>query len=264
MLGKLIKWEFKAKSGVFFGVYIFAAVCALITYGVSAIRQHTGGNMLIGTLETMCVVMTFLSMCAMFAVIFIVSIMRYYDNLVKDEGYLMHTLPVSAFELHITKLIVPLVWMAGAAVITCLSLGAIFANTFDFKQFLELAFESEFGTIVVILIIYMVLALISSFSIFYACINIGSLSNSSKGVMSFVAYIVIYIINQVMSLIAMVISMFILFAGEKDIMAALNAPTPPDGYFQTIFTAAGVVSVIGIVAYNFISLHILKNKVNLE
>ena len=264
MLGKLIKWEFKDKKGTFIGMYIFAAICALITFGVSVVREHIGGGMFIGTIETMCVTMTFLAVCAMFAVIIIVSVIRYYENLVKDEGYLMHTIPVTAVELHMTKLIVPLVWMAGAVVIAIVCAGAVFANTFTVNDVIELVFKSEFSSVVWYMIGYMILAAISTFSTFYVCINVGSLSYSNKGVMAFVTYIVIYIINQVLSTITMLISMLILFAGEEDMWAAMNAPTPPDGYFEVVFTGAGIVSLIGIVAYNLISLYILKNKVNLE
>ena len=36
--------------------------------------------------------------------------------------------------------------------------------------------------------IYIILAILSALSMFYVAINIGSLSNTNKGVMSFVAY----------------------------------------------------------------------------
>lgn len=264
MLGKLIKWEFMSRMSMYIKMFLFTLICSSVTFIVTSVRERIGGGMLIGTIETMCVVTTLLAVLAVFGVIFIMSITRYYENLVKDEGYLMHTLPVSAFQLHITKLIVPLVWLAAGALIALLSVSVITANTLDIQDIIELLFASEYAAEAWSFVGYCILSVISSLSIFYACINIGSLSNTNKGAMAFVAYIVIYLINQVLNAVAMLVSMFILFAGEEDIWAAMNAPVPPDGFVEVVFATAGIISVICIVAYNLISLHILKNKVNLE
>lgn len=264
MLGKLIKWEFRAKSGLFLGMYFFVLTCALISGIVGAINERIGGGLFINTITSMCMIMTLIGVISMFAVIMIVSITRYYDNLVKDEGYLMHTLPVEAWQLHITKLVVPLVWLAVAVVIALLAMAAATRTMFSFKDIFDALFKSEDASKIVGLIGYVVVAVISSFSVFYLCINLGSLSTTNKGLMSFVAYIVLYIINQVVNTVAIFVTMFMMFAGESDIMAALNSDVPPEGFIEGVFVAAAMVGVIGIIVYNVISVHILKNKVNLE
>ena len=42
----------------------------------------------------------------------VVMVLRFYRNLLRDEGYLMHTLPVSVHSLVWSKLIVSLCWFA--------------------------------------------------------------------------------------------------------------------------------------------------------
>ncbi|MBQ4282570.1 MAG: hypothetical protein IJB96_01425 [Lachnospira sp.] len=264
MLGKLIKWEFRANAGLFFGMYFFALICAALSNIAGAIREKTGNGTISIFFSSTCMIMTLLAIVAMFAVIVIVSVTRYYDNLVKDQGYLMHTIPVKPWQLHITKLIVPMVWLAGAVLVALLSVTAATRTMFSFSEIFDTIFRSEDSSKIIGLIGYMIVAVISGFSIFYVCINLGSLSATSKGLMGFVSYIVIYFINQALNLVAMVVAMLIVFSGEADVWAVLNSDVPPNGFIEATFVAAGIVSVICIVVYNLISMYILKNKVNLE
>ena len=264
MLGKLLKYELKAKKGVFLGTYIMALLAILLSFGVNVIIDVAGKNVFLTTLDGIFTMFSVLLIIAMFAIIMVMSVVRYYENLVKDEGYLMHTLPVKPYYLHLVKIISPVIWLLGALVIAVIALFAVTYNpkaVFDALKFVVEQLGIEF-------IIYMAWALLFGFacslSMFYACINLGSLSNSNKGLMSFVAYIVIYMINQVVSSIGLVIALLIVFAGSGNMWEALNSDVIPDNYFSVVFTTSFIISLILTVGYELISAYILKNKVNLE
>ena len=109
MLSKLLKHEFRATGRVMLPIY--AAVLALAVLANLSIRfiQNTGSaflRILFGLLIAAFVV----SIIAAVIMTLVMMITRFYRNLLKDEGYLMHTLPVSVHGLVWSKLIVSFVW----------------------------------------------------------------------------------------------------------------------------------------------------------
>lgn len=109
MLSKLLKHEFRATGRVMLPIY--AAVLALAVLANLSIRfiQNTGSTflrILFGLLIAAFVV----SIIAAAIMTLVMMITRFYRNLLKDEGYLMHTLPVSVHGLVWSKLIVSFVW----------------------------------------------------------------------------------------------------------------------------------------------------------
>ena len=109
MLSKLLKHEFRATGRVMLPIY--AAVLALAVLANLSIRfiQNTGSTflrILFGLLIAAFVV----SIIAAVIMTLVMMITRFYRNLLKDEGYLMHTLPVSVHGLVWSKLIVSFVW----------------------------------------------------------------------------------------------------------------------------------------------------------
>ena len=268
MLGKLIKHEFKSRRGLYLGIYIIVILSSLLTMGAAFLHQRFPENLFVTSLNAMLAVTLVLSIIVMFAITLIMSVLRYYENLAKDEGYLMHTLPVSPLSLHVTKLIVPLCWFLADGLVLLFS---ILLTTGDwdfswFRHFLETTGISNADAVKGFLIIgiYIILAILSALSMFYVAINIGSLSNTNKGVMPFVAYIVIYLIGQICSAVVLLVYMFILFRNESSVMAAINSGVVPKNYIVGVVISATILSVILMLIYNIISVYILSKKVNLE
>ena len=102
MLGKLLKYEFFATGRIFLPLY--AAILIIST--VTSFTVQTDSVLL-------SIVSWFLLAMARFALFIITCvllIMRFYRNLLKDEGYLMFTLPVNTSILIASKLITACVW----------------------------------------------------------------------------------------------------------------------------------------------------------
>lgn len=119
MLKNLLKYEFKATSRTYGGLYLIWVLVALVM-GISMRGEVWNGNgndlwsylMLAYTIITVAVVV----LCAM------TIINRFTKNLLGREGYLMHTLPVSENQLIASKLISSMVWVVLSAIVGVLSL----------------------------------------------------------------------------------------------------------------------------------------------
>lgn len=270
MLGKLLKNEFKAQYKMYGAMYLAILLIGTVACIFGYMSERFPKNIVITSVAGFAMVMSILALGAMFVMTLILSIYRYYINLIKDQGYLMHTLPVPAFNHHIVKLVLPILWVAADFVVTFIMI-ILLTRDFKFEWFdyvkvfmHELEIDMTAGNII-IMVLYMLIGLISSLSMFYACLNVGSLSNSNKGLMAFVSYIVFYMVNQIISLIGLFVFMGILVirngGGISDIFVQ---ETPPEGYFSGIMLTTVIISAVYIILYSVISHYVLTKKVNLE
>ena len=96
MLGKLMKYEFKATSRMLLPINGAMLLFALINRLFMELNFFQTGNMAISALATVMAVMYVMVIIAAFVITLIVIIQRFYKNLLTDEGYLMFKLPVKA------------------------------------------------------------------------------------------------------------------------------------------------------------------------
>ena len=122
MLSKLIKHEFRATSRIMWPVFLgMLALTALMRFSQLLLNgEHIPWLLqLIGVLLVIGFVM---GLGALGLAPLVLSAVRWRDHVLKDEGYLTLTLPVSVHELLASKLIVSAVWYAAAFLVGLLSL----------------------------------------------------------------------------------------------------------------------------------------------
>ena len=207
MLGKLLKQEFRATGRIMLPV--FGALLLLSVLGNVSIRMLNFGL-------DKSPVLTFLFMflivafgLGVFATMFMtlwLMITRFYRNLLKEEGYLMHTLPVSVHSLVWSKLIVSLCWFLAAGLVIFLITGisTLIQSGTDLARFLQgfpswsmvkaaLAEEGiRMGDLWLMLLEGCVLALVGFFAIclhFYAAMAMGHMFNKDKVLLSIVFFV---------------------------------------------------------------------------
>lgn len=99
MLRKLLKYEFRATARVMLPLYLVVIVLALLTRGASLWTQQVTfyglGEGLLGVLAALIAVGFILALLATFVVAVVLAVVRFRNNLLTDEGYVMFTLPVS-------------------------------------------------------------------------------------------------------------------------------------------------------------------------
>ena len=102
MLGKLLKYEFKATARVM--LPFMAGLLAIAVAANLGIRM-IDGNRFLTVVGAFIVVAYFLAVCAMGAVTLVLLVYRFYRNLLSDEGYITFSLPASIHAQLWSKLI---------------------------------------------------------------------------------------------------------------------------------------------------------------
>lgn len=121
MLGKLLKQDFRATARIILPVYAAVPVLGLFT-GLIVRLCESQSNIWISILGSLVSFVFSLALIAAVVTTVVLMILRFYRNLMTDEGYLMFTLPVSTTELICSKLIVSVVWFLGALAVDALGL----------------------------------------------------------------------------------------------------------------------------------------------
>ena len=129
MLRKLLKHELCATARVMLPV--MGALLALAVLANLSLIALTGGLEEIAVLRIILVVIVMFfgsGIVATGVMAIVIMANRFYRNLLKDEGYLMFTLPVSVHELVWSKLLVSLLWFLATALLIFLVLSITMLN----------------------------------------------------------------------------------------------------------------------------------------
>lgn len=144
MLGKLIKHEWKAVWKVptlLIGILMIIAAIAGLTFSLPIWDSDWIGLPMSGI---MLIMLFYVAMLGVGIGIAIYLAVRYYKSMFTDEGYLTHTLPVTARQILVSKVIVISVWELIGSIAVLVSLGV-----FGGVAVLSLASkEGEFATLV--------------------------------------------------------------------------------------------------------------------
>ena len=206
MLGKLIKHEFKATARSFFPIYI---VLFVVTIFMKLMREiplwMDADGMVTNLLGGFAMLSFVISIIAVILGTVILIIRRFYNNMLKDEGYLSFTLPASVGQHIASKALVSYVWILVSGVMVILSILVIPAgHEGGFKSFADIikkgaeivsangwwgyVFE---GLAAFFIIIY------ASIMLIYTCLSIGQNFSKHRVGGSIVAYIGIYTVSQI-------------------------------------------------------------------
>ena len=285
MLGKLLKYELKSTSrmmGVLYlAVLVVAAVVGFIARGM--ILGATQGNAIAVVISGLIYALLIM---ALMIVTIVMILQRFYKNLLKGEGYLMHTLPVPTWMLVASKVISSLIWILLSIAVLIVSVFVIVLTgmlgnglfsvtdidwasidwTNIFKLFRKSAGEVIMSIVAVIIQIVRIVLLV------YTAMAIGAAAKSHKVFYSVLTFIVILIIMGIIGTVTN-ISLIDMISGS----AAVNETA--GGTVGMFFEAGdGLASAgyIGILAkqcitdaiysvvFFFVTTWFLKNKLNLE
>lgn len=257
-----MKYEFMAMGRVFlplFAALIVVSIVNRILASLPALAPVTIGMVLLGILIASIAVLTL-----------ILTLQRFRNNLLSNEGYLMMTLPVSTDRLILSKLFVAAIWSAASTFIVTLSI-LIMTMTSDvwrvisdvFKQILELIALEPFTTFVyaVEIPVLSAITIFSGILMLYACMSLSMLVNKRRGLFTFGAFIVISTVLQT------------LFAVALSIIQSLKI----DEWFERTFSDLSdfalsqvvmsiyLVITLGLCAgFYYITRFMLKNRLNLQ
>lgn len=266
MLGKLIKHELKATARYFLPLFLIAIVLTPITRFTLWIGNYPEILKFIPTVIVFAYVAS-LIMVASASILLIIY--RFYKSMVTDEGYLMHTLPISSESHILSKLIVASIWTVSSWLVIFISIFGMFftqdnlALLFDKISYawfyINTTISSSLMTLLIIETIFIViLGIFTAPLIYYASIAIGQVISKNKILGSIIGFFIIQVVSQIVSVVLMVpVSFYVDRVSESaDSMFSFFA----NFFFPITILLAVFTQIIlfGITDYIF------KKKLNLE
>lgn len=261
MLNKLLKHEFKATSRYIIPLYLILLVVSLLDRIVLSLDIFTGALQIIPGLLTLAYVV---SVIGVIAATFILMIMRFYKNLMSDEGYLMFTLPVNPDRLIISKLVVSVIWILASVAAVIASLFLVFATPGNMQSFwqivdkiineLAVVFNDRSALLIIEFCVMLLISIVQNILMIYTSIAVGHLFNGHKLAGSLIAYVCISIAVQI------AVTAILLIGGHF----FHRAFDEMDSILDIVFPAGIVISLILSTAYFFTTNKIFKRRLNLE
>ena len=182
MLGKIIKHEFKAT----YKTALTMILSVLLVGGLVRMMDMVSFDGTIWRIiEMIMAVFYLLLLIAVPVSMFVVSIARFYRTMVKDEGYLTHTLPVKKTQLINGKLITSVIWIIVSIMVIPLSLLINVKNSIytfrDIAELLKLVFSnSTYIMDCVMFILLIIVSIMTSLLLCYASIGMGQMFNGHR------------------------------------------------------------------------------------
>lgn len=212
MLKKLIRYEFRCTArylGIMLAVF---AGYLLLYFGIMQFYIHTVPTAVTTILFVMATIGLGLIIYVVFYAAYFYCIYRFYKNLVTDEGYLMHTLPVTPKQLVLSKLIVALTWnvltlicTAASVIMLIFGMGAAFPEPDVPSSELQVIFTPAVIIPILLGVLFLIASLSYSFLIVYYSISLGQTKNSYRAAWSLVIYLGINFAGGIITGIAMII-----------------------------------------------------------
>lgn len=267
MLGKLIGYETKAFGRIMLPLYGAMLAFALFT-GLSIrflpedIMQGLPGVLIF-------MLYTFL-MLAIIIMTCVLSVTRFYKNLLGEEGYLMFSLPTDTATLIASKVISVVIWSTLSAIVAVLSIalsvlgaGGIepFRDIIEFMSYPEIVerLPSVLGvTTMTVLII--IIGTAASIVRIYAGIAIGHQFNSHRILFSILALVAFNVIGTTLSSI---LGSLGYYSGVFDSLSRIFDADTLQGLY---LAQAGmiVLALVQVVFFGLLTWVLLDRKLNLE
>ena len=266
MLGKLIKHEFKDTAQNFCAMYLIVLLIGVVLKVAIEIEVSFKIDNIILDIVSLIMVTAFVLriLAIMFGTIILI-LKRFYDNVVKDEGYLTFTLPVSTGKIIATKALVSYLWIiiSGLAILV-MGLLMFVGHTDAFiiikKGIVETCDKISNAGLwsgVILLIIVILVSLYSYISVGYACFSVGQTWNKNKLLGAVITYVVIYFVTQIISVVAMVV----IFGSN---MTVLDDVAMVDKSFDYLMIFSLALTVIKCAVCDIITHVVLRKKLNLQ
>lgn len=196
-------------------------------------------------------------------------LLRFYKNLYTDQGYLMHTLPVTSHQLILSKAFVMYIWQLISGFVMMISIlllvNSLVLGIEDINIFKAILQELDFSDldikpihvlIILVIVLIVIGSQISSIMFGYLAISLGQLSKNHKLISSIGIYMGMQVVLQMLGSILQVA--FNLAAINMDI------EDMSEGLLFAILLLVALLIFAADAGMYAGSNYIMKNKLNLE
>ena len=260
MLNKLLKYDLKNIFKIMVPIYIVAILISTLARGAYYLSDKiTLFQISYAFIFAIYIVATFSLPFATW----IIGCIRFYKNIVKDEGYLMNTLPVKKSSLILSKLITTIVAIAASTLVSAICLGigifGIYVKTADVIWALDILKDCDIVFFSLIFASFFVGVIMQQLLI-YLSISIGQMHNKNKGFFSFLYMIAVYYITQLFVALFLIIPIYF----NNNWSKYLEQNTPPMSFLQIFLLASLILNIIICFVYYKITTINLEKRLNLE
>ncbi len=271
MLGKLIKWDLMADWKKYSALYAATLLVSVMLLTMGKIKERIRDNRILEVIENLFGVLFMTLIVAIGVAVVILTVMRFYKNVVRDEGYLTHTLPVHTWQILASKLISSYIWFFSAFIIgvICIGIGMgepfwLFEAIEDFSEHIsEIPSKSIVVLITATIIISVVLSPFFLMAHTYFCFALGNLSNSHKLGVAVLTFFGVNIAENIV--INILFSLFtIRFMGDEWVDDLIFLPLAVYEVTSKILLLALIISFVISVGLFIAAERIFTKKLNLE
>ena len=258
MLGKLLKHEWIATSRRYLLFYVVLAAMTVLAAIIHAIPVD---NILFNIGEFAFLTLYVISLIGVIFCSTGMAVVRFYKNMVSDEGYLTFTLPAKVGQLVFSKFLVAMCCQVLSVLLVTLSLICVYVlghiGWSELMKGVSFIFESA-DTLLPVFCFMILISMMYQMLLYYLSIAIGQLFHSHKILAAVIAYCVLAFAFEII----MVVIMFGVcgVVGFEEVVVQMST-TKGMTVFYLISTVW--IAVMGAAEY-FVICYLLKKKLNLN
>lgn len=276
MLKKLLKYEWKSSWRIILAMNCFLLLVTLL--GMFSFRALLSENQsdVLPILGVLSLILYYLTIIVIVFAVLIFMGVRFYKNFYGDEGYLMHTLPVSVHAKVLSKLLVTVAFYLITTVAIILSVIALGFSLVSYAEpdvniayeiskawrevqpYIESELGMNLGLYGLFLVIGIIVATFSAVLMIYAAISIGQLFGRHKVMGSIISYIGLYIVQQTIGSIISLPYTLNLTVNATDDLASFG------DVMNTTLLGSFVISAVFGIGFYIITVLLMKHKMNLD
>lgn len=260
MLGKLLKYDFRTLGKKIIPLFLGLIVLALFTKGFYLIA---GDNVILSIPKGFITTIFVIGLIVIPLMTFIQGITIFYQNLIKDEGYLTHTLPVKKSSIVLSKCIAANVFLLISAIVSIVAFFIVFYSPSLWNTICDITnqiFKIYDSFTVIIMIVTSALGFLMQYFMFTLAIALGQLQNTKKGMYSVVYGLVLYTLTQIITSVFLLGYMVV----DPNLMDKLTQQIPPVGALNMLLFISLIATILFCFLFYYATVYIFNKKLNLE
>lgn len=266
MLGKLFKHELSETARLLFPLNLALILVALIGKTILAIEPLNRFSLINGLV----VLVYMLTIFSLFLLTAVYLTVRFYKTMFASQGYLTHTLPVSTASVLNVKVTSASLWLCIAVAAAMLSLYILSyaglqveTNLMQIKNGIETVSGMRIWQFWLFVAAMAVIICASNVLMVCASLSIGQLFQQYRIPAAIVAYVILYLIQQVVSVVMLGILGIAKFDSLSQIPSQMEAISY-QSFYRWLFGLVILQGLVFAAAYYATCYYITKKKLNLE
>lgn len=290
MLGKLIKHEFRNTRMV--GLLLLSAVAMATLMGLLVFLapmwrsmrssryyyDDSVGVFLINMVSVFSIILYVMLLVGAIYAIFIYLVVHFYRSMYTNQGYLLHTLPVTKNQILVSKILVSTIWtfliyiamlvsvaiflLTMVSTISGESIAELLGSMSDFFSQIEmlirevdLQYQIRIGWYGVLMFANLALGVPSGLIIMFGAVSIGQLFSKHRVLMAIVGYIGILIVRWILSSLFQAVS----YAG-----AMIGGGEEFFGYVNSTSVTNLILNLLLAVGCYLVSYYVTSKRLNMD